>query len=268
MARLCYPPREVKVGYAVQFNPTLASFRFRVAIPAPHIGLPYHIGATGSPTFFYKNGDVALARALPTVVYDVVNDHFTGTHAADYHGMCREADVITCASPVMAEIVRKQTGRDAIVIADPYENDELPPSVRGEQVVWFGHPANYASLAPYQDIDPWLCSGTDWSLEHEKQALEAAAVVFLTGNNPGASTNRPVKAIRAGRFVVCPADCPESWKELREFMWVGDVREGIAWALNNRESACEKVAQGQKYTREKYDPSLIGRQWRAVFASI
>lgn len=261
---MCDP---VVIGYAVPFNPTLASFRLRVAIPAPHTGFRYTIGTTGPATFFYKEGNPRLAESLPNVVYDVVNDHFSGKHAANYHAMCQIARTVTCASPIMAEIIKDRTGRDAIVIDDPYENDESTPSVAGSQIVWFGHQANYASLEPYRDLDPWVCTGADWSLEREQQALRAAAVVMLTGSNPGASANRVVKAIRAGRFVVCPEDSPASWKELRDWIWVGDVREGIAWALNNRDDACAKVAAGQRYTRERFAPSLIGERWRDVFAS-
>ncbi|HEY1326263.1 MAG TPA: hypothetical protein VGI14_04950 [Casimicrobiaceae bacterium] len=257
------------IGYCVEPQPKLASYRLRVAIPAPLLGRPHAIGCTGNVTFFYKNGNQWLARALNTgVVYDVVNDHFSGQHAAEYHGMCAAADVITCASPVMAEIVKARTGKDAIVIDDPYENDESPAEVVGDRVVWFGHQANYASLKPYEDLDPWVLTGDDWSLEREKDALYVAAVVMLTGNNPGASANRPVKAIRAGRFVVAPEDSPSSWKDLRDYMWMGDVREGIDWALNNREDACSKIRAGQKYIAERFNPTKIAAQWTAVFDSI
>lgn len=260
----------MKVGYCVPIAPQMASFRLRVAIPAKHLGCESVIGTTGSPTFFFKNGHPALAQAVKAngVVYDVVNDHFKGRNAADYHCMAAIANVITCASPVMAEIVKDATGRDAVVVDDPYETPECPVSLTGDQIVWFGHQANFASLQPYADLDPWVCTGDDWSLEREAQALQAAAIVLLTGNNPGASANRVVKAIRAGRFVVVPDDCPAAWKELRDYIWVGDVRDGIAWALNNREEACRKTEAGQKYTRERFDPSLIGKRWRDVFASI
>jgi hypothetical protein len=75
-----------------------------------------------------------------------------------------------------------------------------------------------------------------------------------------------IKAIRAGRFVVAPEDSPASWKELSEFMWIGDVREGIRWALSNREEACHKVLLGQKCA-SRFSPQLIGSQWADLFAS-
>ncbi len=113
----------MRVGYAVPVLPELASYRFRVAIPAEHLGMPYQIGCTGNPTFFFKNGDARLAQHCPSpVVYDVVNDHFSGKHAADYHGMCKVADVITCASPVMAEKTLKP-----LVVNMGYGKDHCRP---------------------------------------------------------------------------------------------------------------------------------------------
>jgi hypothetical protein len=179
------------------------------------------------------------------VVYDVVNDHFSGPHAADYHGMCAVADVITCASPVMAEIIKEATGRDATVVDDPYENDESRPRSLGDQVVWFGHQANFASLAPYADLDPWVCTGDGVVVGAGSASTEAAAVVMLTGNNPGASANRAVKALRAGRFVVCPARQPGSrGKTCRTTSGSAMCAKASPGHLNNREEACQEDRSG------------------------
>jgi len=269
----------VRVGYAVPVMPELASYRLRVAIPAEHLGCDYTIGATGKPTFFFKNGNRALADTLTGgVVYDVVNDHFRGKYAAEYHGMCSIADRITVASEAMAEIVYEHTGRDAIVISDPYENIESAPLCVGNEVLWFGHSANLASLLPHLDtIDPnyraVICSNVpsatvQWSQRNEAHCLYSAGVVLMTGNNPGASANRVVKALRAGRFVVAPENCAESWRELAPYIHIGDVAEGIAWAFNNREDACQKIKQGQEFVAQRFAPSSIGEKWTALFASI
>jgi hypothetical protein len=266
--------RAMRVGYCVPNAPQLASFRLRVDIPSKHLGIPYAIGTTGNPTFFFKNGNVTLAESCPgAVVYDVVNDHFRGSQARDYHAMCSIATVITCASEVMAERVKFYTGRDATVIDDPYESDELEPVCYGNGVAWFGHSANLSSLVPYlEDVPVIVCSNyakshVPWSLANEQKVLQGCAVAFLTGSNPGASTNRVVKAIRAGRFVVAPSDCPASWRQFEPHIWVGDVQDGIAWALNNREEACNKTLAGQAYIRQRFSPQLIGSQWADLFAS-
>lgn len=267
----------MRVGYCVPVLPGLASYRLRVAIPAAHLECEHVIGATGSPTFFFKNGNVRLAESLKTgVVYDVVNDHFRGKDAADYHGMCSVADRITVASEAMAQTVFDHTGRDAIVIDDPYETPEIAPACVGNGVVWFGHSANLRSLLPHiEAAGPSLivCSNfakahVQWSLENEAKCLQGAAVALLTGDNPGASANRVVKALRAGRFVVTPQECAESWREFAPYIWIGDISEGIYWALNNREEACNQIAAGQKYTQERFHPKKITARWTEVFGSI
>ena len=213
------------------------------------------------------------------MVYDVVNDHFKGKYAAEYHGMCSVADRITVASQAMAETVFSHTGRDAVVIDDPYETPEADAACIGNGVLWFGHSANLHSLLPHLDAvgdtgasfvvcSNYAKASVPWSLENEAKCLQGAAVVLMTGNNPGASANRVVKAIRAGRFVVAPKDCAESWRELAPYMWVGDTKDGIAWAFNNREEACSQISAGQDYIRQRFNPQLIGSQWTELFASI
>ncbi len=260
------------IGYAVPILPDLASFRLRVAIPAPHTGFPYVIGDTGKVSFFFKSGDPELAQTCGPVVYDVVNDHFSGKHSESYRAMCSIADVVTCASPAMAEQIRAATGKQAIVIDDPYEHAEQEAKCEGDAVLWFGHSANIQSLGPYTYLPSLVvCTNlpgcVQWSPAAERGCLDECAVVLLTGCNHGASSNRMVKAIRAGRFVVTPGGVP-SWDAFKEFAWVGDVQQGIEWALNNREEACRKVKAGQEWIRERFSPQTIGSQWRRVFATL
>ena len=102
----------------------------------------------------------------------------------------------------------------------------------------------------------------------EDACLSRADVVLMTGTNPGASANRVVKALRAGRFVVAPENCADSWRELAEFIHVGDVADGIDWAFNNREEACQKISAGQQFVAQRFAPSSIGAKWTDLFGSI
>lgn len=249
------------IGYYVPVLPQLASYRLRVDLPSKHLGMPHRLGI-GDVTFFFKAGNPEVAKKLPLVVYDVVNAHF---HVPEYRRMCDLAAVVTCSSQAMVGIIKEATGRDAVVIPDPYENSQSAPEVK-DGVLWFGHQANIGSAKPYADLITQVCTGEGWTRAKEDADLASAGVVLLTASNPGASSNRPVKAIRAGRFVVAPQDCPQSWRELSEFMWIGDVREGVRWAFANREEACRKVSAGQKYA-EIFSPQLIGSQWAGLFAS-
>jgi hypothetical protein len=253
------------IGYCVPENPNLASYRLRVSIPQKHLGIPSRQGL-GDVTFFFKNGCPLLASRIDgPVVYDVVNPHFSDP---DYQAMVKAADVVTCSSPAMQWAIRKAFGLESVVIPDPYENEERKAACEGDKVVWFGHQANLNTLEPYRDLNPVICTGENWSRQQEDKDLASAAVVLLTGSNPGASSNRPVKALRAGRFVVCPEESPPSWKELADFIWIGDVREGVRWALDNREEACRKVTLGQQFVKTRFSPQSIGSQWADLFASI
>jgi hypothetical protein len=271
----------MKVGYCVPITPQMASYRLRVAIPAPLMGCEYEIGTIGNPSFFYKHfeGDCDLARDCGPFVFDVVNDHFGGKHDAHYRWMTEHATAITVSSQAMADTVKRWTGREAVVIDDPYENGEREVECCGQEVLWFGHAANIRSLLDQVDkieslpVVLTVCTNYDhpqmlkWSPDTERRSLDRAAVVLVTGNNYGASANRIVKALRAGRFVVTPGGVP-AWDELKDYIWIGDVRSGIEWAFNNREEACAKILAGREYTRVRNDPRRIAAQWMAVFDSI
>lgn len=271
----------MKVGYCVPLTPQMASYRLRVAIPAPLLGCEYEIGTIGNPSFFYKHfeGDRELAGSCGPFVFDVVNDHFGGKYDAHYRWMTEHAAAITVSSPAMADTVKRWTGRDAIVIDDPYENEEWAPQVLGREVLWLGHAANMRSLLEQiesiEDLPIVLtvCSNWQhpgvlaWSPETERRSLARCAVVLVTGNNYGASANRIVKALRAGRFVVTPGG-PPAWEAFKPYIWMGPVRDGIKWAFDNREEACAKILAGQEYVREANDPHRIALRWMGAFESI
>lgn len=268
------------IGYCVPVAPSMASYRLRVAIPMRNLGCPARMGR-GNPTFFFKHqaGDidraVEVAQAGAGIVYDVVNDHFGGPLGDHYRMMCDLATTVTAGSETMAARVKACTGRDATVIDDPYENDERPVGT-GAGVLWFGHGANLPSLLRVADdlvdCDLTVCTNVHndafvpWSQDAEARCLEACAVVLVTGDNPGASSNRIVKALRAGKFVVTNGGAP-AWDQFRPFVWLGGVAEGLRWFEANREEAWNKVQAGQEYVRERFSPWLIGQQWRTLFDS-
>lgn len=261
------------IGYAVAPLPGMASYRLRVMIPAQHLGMPYTIGVPGDVTFFYKLGDVDAAQRCGPVVFDVVNDHFDKFSVRQ---MCHIAHTVTAGSEVMARRILEAAGRVATVIDDPYEDAEGRVACEGDVVGWFGHGVNLASLSKQNlsGLKLAICTNRDargvtpWSRVNEVSVIQQSAVVLLTGGNPGASSNRVVKALRVGRFVVVPEDCPEAWRQFKDYIWIGDVREGVRWALNNRKEACQKVRAGQQAIRRRFSPQSIGSQWAALFGSI
>lgn len=268
------------IGYMVPVVPAMASYRLRVAIPMRNLGVPARIGR-GNPTFFFKHqaGDIAAMEqcvldGIPTV-YDVVNDHFGSPLGDHYRRMCDLATAVTAGSETMAARVKACTGHDAVVIDDPYETPESPVG-GGSGVLWFGHGANLPSLLraadDLADVDLTVCTNVrkdgfvPWSQDAEARCLAACEVVLVTGDNPGASSNRIVKALRAGKFVVTDGSAP-AWEQFRPFVWIGSVSEGIRWFEANREEAWNKVKAGQEYVRERFSPWTIGQQWRTLFDS-
>ena len=92
----------------------------------------------------------------------------------------------------------------------------------GSGVLWFGHGANLPSLLraadDLADVDLTVCTNVrkdgfvPWSQDAEARCLAACEVVLVTGDNPGASSNRIVKALRAGKYVVTDGSAP-AWEQ-------------------------------------------------------
>ena len=120
-------------------NKTAASWRYRAKIPAGDWASQNDL--TADTLIFAKpqaNELMVMARAKARgawVVVDFCDDHFDWMH---YQEALRLADAVTCSTTEMAKRI-KELGRDATVIADPYEFPEMPPHYAGINLLWFGH---------------------------------------------------------------------------------------------------------------------------------
>jgi glycosyltransferase involved in cell wall biosynthesis len=263
--------------------PEMASYRLRVEIPRKHLGLKSKLAEPGDVCFFYKHPldllEVAQVqrRKGRRIVYDVVNNWFDLDRLKHiYHGMCALADVVTCGSAAMARIIKDKTGRDAIVVEEPYENRVAEPHTSGRKVLWFGQRSNLANLPAVceelrgLDFPLLVMSDVDddkrvqrWTPEGEAAALAKADIVLLSGVNAGASANRLVKAVRAGCYVV--ATDVESYREFADWVSVGDVRGGMEWALSNPDECRRRVLLAQAHIENRFAPQRIGEAWKRVF---
>lgn len=214
-------------------------------------------------------GEVELARRSPCAVYDVCDEHFTSTPDAlrvypwireHYHRMCEVAKVVTTGSHALAEVIRDKTGRGAVVIEEPPEDEEKKPCFDPlrRQLLWFGHGANLKHLKP---LLPALAKErlevlTDWSPIKQSVALVMCDLVILPQKELWKSANRAVTALRAGRYAV--ADPVESYEGL---CFTGGVLEGIEWVKANPGSIIERIRKAQEIIRQRFDPSLLARQW-------
>jgi hypothetical protein len=209
-----------------------------------------------------------IRRSFRRVIFDVCDDWFDSEHGAHYRQVCRLADVVTCNTPEMAERIKRVTGRDAVVIDDPYEDDEQPAGM-GEGVLWFGNRKGLPDLYETLDFDwpitiltdyeaPWAIP---WSKERQDVELERCRTVFVPPTKMKCrSANRAVTAIRAGRFVVA-GDIP-SYREIPGIWVSDDYKAGLELAMTT--DTTERIKEAQEYVRGRFAPERIADQWEAV----
>jgi len=249
----------------LSFGSLIASSRLRAEIPQAELT---KIGVRrGTDMLVYGKHILNKVPKFAPHIFDVCDDHFNNPTLGDYYRLhVKEADAVTCNSEVMREIVSRETGRDAVAIPDPYESEERPADM-GYGLLWYGHESNLKTILPYMNLGVSILSGRDWSRDKQLDMLEGCAVVLIpTDERKGKSANRMIEAIRNGRFVVA-GELP-AHDEFKDFMWVGDITEGVTWALQNRNEAIARVKAAQDYIREKYSPAAIARQWLTVLDTV
>lgn len=269
----------VDVGYFGLLERNTASFRLRCYLPSMYLNLNFAFAIPGKVNWCnsYSKSIEKLRNYTKNnkIVFDIANNHFDDQYGEGLQQICREVETITCSSKPLQELIFDRTGRTAIIIPDVYETPELQPTVQGDNVVWFGHETNIESLNPYltipnlviisKNLDKTKYNYTQWSLGAEFNAIKTSNVVLLTTDKKYCSPNRIIKALRAGKFVVTPNTSISEWNEYKDFIWQGDVHEGIEWVNKNKSQAIEKIKQGQDYIRDKFNPKLVAKIWENVF---
>jgi hypothetical protein len=174
------------------------------------------------------------------------------------------------------------------------------------RLAWFGHPVNFdtivammpglAGLSQEQpltlhvvsaagagniegflaDVErlhgPGLCTRfTPWSPDATWQALSECDLVVVPSlpdvKKLVKSPNRVVEPLRAGRFVI--AYPLPSYKELRDFVWLGDdMASGITWAVANKAAVLERIKAGQEYINGRFAPRAVALRWSAVLEQL
>jgi hypothetical protein len=245
----------------------LASSRYRASIPARELA-KLGIGEGRDWLVIGKHGwkFEDEAKGFERVCFDVCDDHFYDQYAEHYRKCCGMADLLTCNSAEMARVIKAETGRSAVVIPDPYEQPEREPRIHS-RLLWFGHEVNLPDLVPWLDDigDIEVVSGaqvpgiTQWSPEAMDAAFDRAGLVVLpTGRRLAKSGNRAIEAIRRGLFVV--AGYLPAYADLG--IYVGNITDGIEWALSHPREAKDRILASQEYVRAEYSPRHIAMMWR------
>jgi hypothetical protein len=250
----------MKVSF-ISFGDRIASSRLRAIIPAKHCGLEQ-----GDDVVVYGK-HVLTEEHLAKYgkrVFDVCDDHFSSNNYYTEH--CRTADLITCNSETMKGIIKQHTGRDAVVIKDPYETEAKTPGA-GKGYCWYGHASNLPDLLALKLPSVTVLTGEAWSMDKQRRMIHShAAVLIPTGFKQAKSANRLIEAVQNGRFAIC-GDLP-AYREFSDWVWVGDVREGIMHFEQYQNEFIKNLHFCQEYIEQNYSPKVIGKQWREVLQSL
>ncbi len=205
------------------------------------------------------------------VCFDVCDDHFRDQFQEHYRSSIQRATLVTCNSQEMRRLILVETGKDAAVIPDPYEQPEEKPRI-SDRLLWFGHASNLRDLTPWLErIGPIeivtnldkVAGITPWSPETMNAAFSRAGLVIIpTGKSMAKSGNRAVESIRRGLFVV--SGYLPAYSDLG--CYIGDIGDGVDWALSHREEALRRIREAQRYVASEYSPERIGRLWESALS--
>lgn len=202
------------------------------------------------------------------ICFDVCDDHLDGEHGTHYRACIDAADLVTCNSLEMARLIKEKTGRTAVCIPDPFEQPECEPRLH-DHVLWFGHQSNLKDLMPWADrfsklevvTGGELPGVTRWSPQAMDEAFSRAGIVILpTGKSMAKSGNRAIESIRRGLFVV--AGYLPAYADLG--IYIGDIEDGVRWALTHKSEAIARVKRSQMYVAEEYNPQRIAGLWKTA----
>ena len=192
----------------------------------------------------------------------------------------RTAIAITTTCNELKKLIETKTNKPIYVIPDPTEREEEPVKINPnhdrmsaiyygsagnlKQIDWQQYDLSKVALQIMSKEGPIM-----WSYKLQGEMVRQSDIVLLPVNNDHEMTqykgnNRPVDALRQGRFVITNATIP-SWQLLSNFIWCGDINEGIKWAINNPKEVIKKVELGQKFIRNNYTPEKISKEWERVY---
>jgi SAM-dependent methyltransferase len=284
----------------------LASARYRVIIPArqlarlghqvqiaslPPGGWPASVLDTPCDALVisksFDPANEALARAMKArgvrLMVDFCDDHFAHPRiGAHFRGLAALADVIVASTDAMAESVRRNAGRDAVVITDPVEGPrgmpQFAPRLPALRLAWFGHPSNLDGLAAKAHELHALAERMPLHLSVvTAPSPEAAALVArLAGAGPRVNAQLLPWSVEQTWKTLADSDAtwipvaesdPKAVKSpnrLLEALWAG--RLAIADPVPSYQPFADLVPLGQGLeagmTRSLEDPAAVERNLR------
>lgn len=244
-------------------DPKIASARLRSLIPREILEGQGLVEEGQEIIIAAKHGwsPLVIRQACKKMIMDVCDDHFSGPLASHYRLACGLADVVTCNSRHMREIIREHTDKDPIVIDDPYEDQELEPT-QGDGVLWFGHSSNMKDLetiAGQISYPLHIVNNDNYTPEILDKALkECRCTIIPSGPKKGKSANRAIRSIRYGKYPVCGSLPAHEELGLGLF----DIKDELDEAMKC--DMTDVVKHLQDKVRERFCPERIAKQWYEV----
>lgn len=248
----------------------MASYRYRVSMPASWLGAA--INDPRADVHIYAKpieADLEHVRKAKeqgkTVIADICDCHFDRPW---YRKIVKMADLVTTSSQWTADYISNDFSVNTFFIPESYEFDEVDPHCNGNKLLWFGSSMNYDSLERVRhsinDLPLKVVSDVQgaipWSLENLKTAFADSDIVILPETAPYKSANRAVEAIRQGCFVVA-----EPHPSLEGFpIYIGNIRKGIEWAIQNPEQAREMTLEAQRFIQKSLSPKILENAWKTA----
>ncbi len=287
-----------RVSFIHAADTSMASYRYRAAIPAAELGASLN-DLSASTLIFSKIAPwetIEMAKAKKRgqkIIVDICDDHFESMH---YQDALRMADIVTCPTEEMAKQISSYPGfgQSAAVIPDPYEFPLLEPHCGyyprpddpgwipgydrlltlptdwSPDILWFGHAVNRDGLdrvrAELEGYPLRIVGNFEgaipWSLATMEEEFHKADIVILPKTADYKSANRAVEALRQGCFVVA-----EPHPALMDIpgIYIGNIKEGIEWLKQQPlPEVSRRISLGQRYVTEKYSPATVTAQWKSL----
>lgn len=291
------------INYCTLANENLASFRYSMLLPARELQKRGHkiiIGPwpdkSADAVIFSKHLNYEEANYLKEckargqkTFFHVCDDHFDTKHRDHYLRMIENADVISVTTEPLRESVKVSTGRDSVVIQDPYyypeQEAKYEPGII-PKVLWYGHQTNVDTLKPILSWLDGFCEliivshpmtetflkrpVVEWSISKvQEEAAKCDLIIIpslVTSRKRVKSNNRMLEGIRLGRFVISdPLPC---YEEFREMMMVDGLKEGFEWLKTQpRDAIVNRIRRAQEYIRDKYSPSVSADIWERILCA-
>lgn len=276
------------VSYVSQMDTKVASYRYRMLIPGAELEklghevfvgpLPWHEADLVVFAKDFNPNEIAMAKIAKSRGAKVVYDLCNWVENEHYRLMCEIADDLVTTCDPLAEIIREKTGKRPWVIDDPYEFPAREPHFKADplRLLWYGHKSNlqsFSDLVPSLrglDAEVEVISNraapmiTQWSPSAVKDGLARADIVMITTSHGDInSANRITEAANGGCFVV--AQPLTSYKPYADSMWLGDIRDGIDWAVAHKDEINDRIKAAQIVAARDFSPSLIAEKWEQVF---